>query len=181
MKDHRIYINIKTKDGIFYLALTSTKPLVFHGDRGKSFKSSQNNYSYYYSMTRLTGGGHYKTNTSMYKFDTASAWMDREFFNHLLSSDQVGWDWFSLQLDSGEDIMVFQVRSTDGRYYKSGTLVHKDGTSVSLTAEDIELHPMAHWVSKKSKKRYPIKWALTIPSINKTLQVTARFKSQRAV
>ena len=129
-------------------------------------------------MPRLEGHGRYTTHTDTYDFRSASAWMDREFFNNLLDSKQVGWDWFSLQLDSGADIMVFQVRSNDGSTYKSGTYIAKDGTTESLNNNDIELTPKTYWVSENSQRRYPIEWEIHLPSYNKTFTVTARFQHQ---
>jgi len=178
MKDDRIHIDIKLASGQFKLDLGSNKPMVFHGNNGKSYKSNQGNYSYYYSMTRLMGTGQYKTNDTVYQFKSASAWMDREFFNHLLGDDQDGWDWFSLQLDSGEDIMVFQVRSNNSPPYKSGTYVTPDGIAMPINGDDIQLTPKAYWVSKKSNKRYPIRWELTLPTLDKIVVVTARFNHQ---
>ena len=178
MKENKMTIDIRAGEGHFKLFLTPTKPIVFHGDNGKSYKSSQKNYSYYYSMTRLEGHGSYTTKSETYSFTSASAWMDREFFNNLLDSKQVGWDWFSLQLDSGDDIMVFQVRSTDGTTYKSGTFVSKDGTTESIPGKDIELTPKAYWVSEKSQHCYPIEWQINLPSLNQSFTITARFQNQ---
>lgn len=80
MNGHKTVIDIRTDDGHFTLNLTPTKPIVFHGNNGKSDKSSQKNYSYYYSMPRLEGHGTYTTGSNTYAFTSASAWMDREFF-----------------------------------------------------------------------------------------------------
>ena len=176
MTGEKITIDIRTNDGHFMLHLTAKKPLVLHGNQGKSIKSHQNNFSYYYSITRLEGHGSYTTSEHSYSFQSASAWLDREFFNQLLDSSQIGWDWFSLQLDSGEDIMVFQVRSTDGSTYKSGTYVGPDGQSKPLT--DINLTPRTYWTSQKSQHRYPIEWEIQLPSLNKTFTVKARFNDQ---
>lgn len=178
MNGHKMVIDIRTDDGHFTLFLAPTKPIIFHGDNGKSYKSSQKNYSYYYSMPRLEGHGTYTSGSNTYAFTSASAWMDREFFNNLLDSKQIGWDWFSLQLDSGEDIMVFQVRSNDGSTYKSGTYIAKDGTTQSLNNKDIELIPIDYWVSEKSQHRYPIEWQINLVSLNKSFTVSARFQNQ---
>ena len=41
------------------------------------------------------------------------AWMDHEFGTSQLSSEQIGWDWFSLQLDNQFEIMLYQLRRKD--------------------------------------------------------------------
>ena len=57
------------------------------------------------------------------------AWMDHEFFTHQLEPDQTGWDWFSLQLDDGTDLMLYRLRRSDGKAdpYSAGTFVAADG------------------------------------------------------
>ena len=48
---------------------------------------------------------------------TGQAWMDREWSSQPLASDQTGWDWFSLHLNSGEKLMLYRLRQTDGNNY----------------------------------------------------------------
>ena len=43
-----------------------------------------------------------------------SAWFDHEFGSNVLSAQQTGWDWFSLQLDDGRELMIFQLRLKSG-------------------------------------------------------------------
>jgi len=38
------------------------------------------------------------------------SWMDHEFGSTQLREYQVGWDWFSLQLDKGMELMFYQIR-----------------------------------------------------------------------
>ena len=40
--------------------------------------------------------------------------MDHEFSTSALGADQVGWDWFSIQLDDNTELMYFQIRQEDG-------------------------------------------------------------------
>ena len=51
--------------------------------------------------------------------------MDHEFGTSFLEKHQQGWDWFSMQLADGSDLMVFQLRRADGSLdpQSSGTLV----------------------------------------------------------
>ena len=41
--------------------------------------------------------------------------MDHEFGSSFLEADQAGWDWFSIQLNDGTDLMVYTLRDLDGR------------------------------------------------------------------
>ncbi len=42
------------------------------------------------------------------------AWFDHEWSTSALGAGAVGWDWFSLQLDDGRELMHFQIRREDG-------------------------------------------------------------------
>ena len=136
MDDDVIHISIKSNHHDFKLQLKPNKPMVLHGDNGYSQKSNnKDRFSYYYSFTRLIGSGTYSNQHSTYTFKSASAWMDREIFNTLLDKEQIGWDWFAIQLDNGDDIMVFQVRS-DQRPYFSGTYVKTGQEPIALSGDD---------------------------------------------
>ncbi len=179
MIDDDIVIDIQTNQGQFKLTLSSQKPIVFHGNNGYSKKSDINDrFSYYYSFTRLTGSGQYKTNQTLYKFKSASAWMDREIFNSLLDKEQIGWDWFAIQLDNGSEIMAFQVRSDSKSPYYSGTYISETGQSESLKKDDFKLTPLEYWTSPKSNAKYPIKWRLNLIKKNQSYIITARFNEQ---
>ena len=97
------------------LKLTAEKPVVLQGEAGYSRKSADPcNASYYYSMPRLRAEG--QISVAGQSFDVSgSAWLDREWSSSALAADQVGWDWFALQLDDGRDIMFYQLRNSDGR------------------------------------------------------------------
>ena len=55
--------------------------------------------------------------------------MDHEWFTNQLDPDQRGWDWFSVQLENGTELMLFQLRRTDGTIdpFSSGTYIAPDG------------------------------------------------------
>ena len=104
--------------------------------------------------------------------------MDREIFNQLLDQEQIGWDWFAIQLDNGCEIMAFQVRSETGEPYYSGSFVGLNGDVTSLSKENLKLTALDYWESEKSNNRYPIKWKLSLPSLNQEYIITARFNNQ---
>ena len=179
MIDDVIHIDIKTENGRFKLNLSSQKPIVFHGKNGYSKKSDVNErFSYYYSYTRLVGTGSYQQESKSLKFQSASAWMDREIFNSLLDKEQIGWDWFAIQLANGEEIMAFQVRSDTKAPYYSGTYISESGASKPLSKDDFTLTPLEFWTSPKSNITYPIKWQLKLLKRNQNFIISARFNHQ---
>ena len=146
------------------LALTPTKPIVFHGDRGLSRKGSEpGNASYYYSLTRLASAGRVRLGDETYQV-SGSSWMDREWSTSLLEEDQVGWDWFSIQLDDGRDLMLFQLRRLDGTPHalSSGTLVAADGSARPLGVADFVIETLAFWTSPATGATYPAGWRVRV-------------------
>jgi predicted secreted hydrolase len=106
--------------------------------------------------------------------------MDHEWFTHQLEASQVGWDWFSIQLDDGRELMLFQLRTKSGGIdpYSSGTYVDTRGAAHHLTAQEFSLQPVRYWVSEKTKARYPVTWRIQVPSLALTLQCDAMLDSQ---
>ena len=158
----RFSFDIPSRHGRLSLELQPSKPIVFHGDQGLSYKSStKTHFSYYYSHTRLTGRGTWQTPSETIRFKRASAWMDRELFDRLLAEDQTGWYWFALQLDSNEELMIFQVNGMDGTY-QSGTFISQNGAVQSIDQSAIDIDILERWTSPVSGYTYPTKWRLTI-------------------
>ena len=103
------------------------------------------------------------------------SWMDHEFGTSFLEPEQIGWDWFALQLDSGQDLMLFQLRRSDARLapHSGGTLLEASGQSRALGRSDFTMEPARTWRSPHSGARYPIQWRLSLPGQRLSLTVTA--------
>jgi predicted secreted hydrolase len=147
------------------LQLDSNKPIVLQGVQGFSRKSAEpGNASYYYSLTRLLTQGTIHIGDQTYHVKGLS-WLDREWGTSALAPEQVGWDWFSLQLDDGRDLMYYQLRRQDGRAdaMSSGTLVKADGSYRMLTNDEVELEVLSQWQSPRSGTTYPAHWRLRLP------------------
>ncbi len=120
------------------LLLEPGKPWVAQGEQGYSRKgSAPGNASHYYSLTRMPTAGRLVVDGEAFEV-SGTSWMDHEFGSSFLEPEQVGWDWFSIQLDEGTDLMVFQLRRRDGRpdANSSGTLVFADGRTRALGEGD---------------------------------------------
>src|SRR5581483_11612447 len=137
------------------LQLKPLKPAVIQGVNGLSQKAAgAGKASHYVSFPRLEVSG--KINGVAV---TGLAWMDHEWFTHQLEPNQQGWDWFSVQLDDGSELMLFQLRTVGGGIdpYSSGTYVARDGRARHLTRQDFTLQPLEEWKSPKTGARYPIR------------------------
>jgi predicted secreted hydrolase len=165
------------------LVLEEGKPPVLQGDAGLSQKGPEpGNASYYYSLTRMPTRGTVTVGGASFQV-TGSSWMDREWSTSALSPGQQGWDWFSLQLSDGSELMVYQLRRDDGSVdrHGAGTWVPPAGSGaapVHLRAEDVQLEVLAHWTSPRSGVRYPARWRLTVPSLGLALTAAPRLADQ---
>ena len=161
------------------LTVNPLKPAVLQGNQGLSQKSSEpGNASYYYSFTRMDSTGTIKVNHKTYKVKGLS-WLDREWSTSALDKNQSGWDWFSLQLNTGEELMFYRLRSKtgDSDQQSQGKWIHADGKTISLTVNDVTLEPLSYWRTEKGKN-YPVSWKLTIPHLAKTFTIKAAIKDQ---
>ncbi len=111
---------------------------------------------------------------------TGMSWMDHEFGTSFLEKEQVGWDWFSLQLENGSDLMLFQLRRTDGNrdMHSSGTLIEPDGHTIAISAADFEMEPAQQWRSPHSGASYPVSWNIRIPKQALDLTIKAAVLDQ---
>ncbi|HYO52192.1 lipocalin-like domain-containing protein [Archangium sp.] len=162
------------------LVLEAGKPPVLQGDRGLSQKGPEpGNASYYYSLTRMPTRGQVTVEGRAYEV-TGQSWMDREWSTSALGEDLVGWDWFSLQLSDGSELMYYQLRRRDGTAdtFSAGTLVPALGEPVRLSREDVRLEVLATWKSPRSGTTYPARWRLAVPSRGLTLDIRPALADQ---
>lgn len=163
--DNRWELHATTPRIRLQLELQPHKPVVLQGEKGLSRKNSTSgNASYYYSIPRLATHGRVTIDEVTHAVDGES-WLDREWSTSALGDDQVGWDWLSLQLSNGYDLMFYQLRRKDGAIdpFSSGTLIDPDGQTVPLRGNDISIDVLETWQSPRGG-RYPSRWRLRIPS-----------------
>ncbi|GJM21879.1 MAG: carotenoid 1,2-hydratase [Planctomycetota bacterium] len=156
-------------------------PLAHGEEPGLSLKGSEaGQASWYYSLPRLPLSGSLQLADGSELAVSGEAWFDHEFGSSQLGDEQVGWDWFSVALDDGSELMLYQLRHTDGSAdaTSSATLRRPDGSQRHLRREDFELEVLERWTSPRSRARYPAEWALRIPSEALELRVRPRFADQ---
>jgi predicted secreted hydrolase len=169
------------KEGIgLDLTLTPLKPPVLHGEGGYSRKSAATDAaSYYYSITRLATKGKLTLGDRTLEV-TGISWFDREFSTSQLAPEQVGWDWFSLQLSDGVDLMLYVMRLKDGSIDQasSGTLVDREGRARHLTLDGFHIKATSTWTSPHTKAVYPSGWQIKVPDAGYTLTLETTLADQ---
>jgi predicted secreted hydrolase len=154
-------LNVVAADFQLSLKLLPVKPVIVNGTNGVSQRA------YYVSFPRLsvmgTIGIAQKVNVR------GAAWMDHEWFTHQPDAGQIGWDWFSVQLDNNTELMLYQMRRKDGSIDpdSSGTYIDAAGKAHHLAAKDFRLTPIGKW------SRYPIHWRIDLPELNIELDCRA--------
>ena len=162
------------------LVLSDTKGPILHGVDGYSQKGPEpGNASFYISQTRLSASGAVQVDGSSMSVE-GFAWMDHEYSTSALSADQIGWDWFAIQLDDGTELMLFQLREEDGGIgaFSSGTFIAEDGSLTSLSKEDFTIRVLEEWTSPHSDATYPSGWNIRIPSLDLDLQIAPYIRDQ---
>ena len=150
----------------FHLELDPEKPFVRQGEDGLSQKSDgRGRASYYVSFPRLRVKGSLITGsirTGRVAHEVqGSAWMDHEWFTGQLGPHQIGWNWFSVQLDDGTELMLLELRRDDGTKdtHSAGTFVGRNGAVVRLRQQDFTLQPLSTW------RKYPVEWRISVPAL----------------
>jgi predicted secreted hydrolase len=162
------------------LRLVSEKPPVLHGENGFSRKAAgEGHASNYYSLTRLATSGEVRVGDRTFAVRGLS-WFDHEWATNQLAPGQIGWDWLSLQLSDGTELMLYQIRLEKGGADPSskGTWVAADGTTTNLPSGSYTMTPIDWWKSRKTPARYPIAWRIAVPGQQLQLAVRAVIPEQ---
>jgi predicted secreted hydrolase len=156
------------------------KPLVLEGVNGLSQKAGgEGEASYYYSYPRLATSGTLGVGGQARAVNGLS-WFDHEFSTSSLGPDQVGWDWFCIQLDNNQEIMLYALRDKSGAMdpNSQGTWVKADGTTERLAPGGFTITKLGTWRSPRSLALYPSGWHITVPGHDADLTVTPSVADQ---
>ncbi len=167
-------------DLIFEARLKSTKLPVLNGQEGAgvSFKDV-GEASRYFSFTRMKARGRITWHGRTEEF-RGCAWMDREFGTWRTTENQKGWDWFSVQLSTGAEVMVYHLRnsSNEPSPFSSGTYVDAAGSWTHLKREDFMLEATDYWQSPRTEAIYPSGWRLRVPRFGVDVWITPVMQNQ---
>jgi len=144
----------------FALTLEPEKPLVIFGEDGVSRKGAEATAaSYYLTFPRLKTAGTLTLGEETMNVNGQS-WMDHEISSSQLGAGQVGWDWVSVQLNDGREIMFYRLRGSDGSSDAASTLtwIAADGR---LTKRDFGWEVLDTWKSAETGGVYPSRVRLT--------------------
>lgn len=166
------------QDYAINLHLSALTPVVLHNGDG-IITLGPSGFSYYYSRPRMAVSGTINDHQQSLSVK-GLAWMDHQWGNFLALGD-VGWDWYSIQLNNNTEMMLYFVRNAAGQIESTyGDYVSADGKDHLLAANSIQATTLAHWTSPQTGATYPSDWRLSIhdPQWQGTLTLTPQLKNQ---
>lgn len=180
-------IQMAGSDGLHHLRAESTtlgvaldvtlddlRGAVLHGDNGYA-PYGPIGQAFYYSRPRMQAAGTLTVSGQTHTV-TGTFWFDRQWGREV-TNPWITWDWFSLRLDDGVDIMLFNFPHKS-RPALFGTYIPSVGDPVHLTAQDIAITPVEWWISPHTGRTYPVRWTVAIASQRLLLDVVAAVRDQ---
>jgi predicted secreted hydrolase len=162
------------------LLLESTGDLVANGVNGYSRKSAQGQASYYYSQPHIRVRGYVNQGVTK-TYLTGKGWLDREWSSQALAGNQQGWDWFSLHLDDGHKLMVYQLRHADGDHWLSGNWISPHGANELLDGAAISLSPTRRSsisTGDNETRELPMEWQLVLVEQQRSWRIRPLYDEQ---
>jgi Predicted secreted hydrolase len=162
------------------LQLDALKPAVLHNDTGL-IPYGLGGFSYYYSRTRMAVQGTLNDHGQPLHVH-GQAWMDHQWGNFLTLGG--GWDWYSLQLTNGTEIMLYFIRGAAGQTLTTYIdLIDAHGHATVIPARSLSMRVLAYWRSPTTGIRYPSGWQLAIndPHLRTMLTVQPLLKNQELI
>ncbi|MDF7812683.1 lipocalin family protein [Hymenobacter sp. YC55] len=159
-------------DQAINLTTTPAKPVLLHSGTGYE-KYGPTATAGYYSYPRLAASGTLEIAGKTRQVE-GELWYDRQWNCNSVTTKDLGWDWFSIQLNEPqEEIMAYQLynRGT-GQHIGGGSHYGTQAQNTHLNEEDFQLETTDYWTSPHSRLRYPSKWRLRIPSKGYDLTIT---------
>ena len=165
----KYFLAFDTEDYTVELQATSLKPPVLHQGAGLVTLGPAGE-TLYYTRPRLAVSGTVIVGDRTLQV-SGIAWMDHQWGE--VSSQPVGWDWMSLQLDSGEELMAALVWDPGERqpFTSYGTFVNRGGEAQHLVEGEIELKPLAKWTSPSTGTEYPMGWELNVATLGFSVEL----------
>ena len=148
----------------------SVKPAAFHQKAGFVDLGPAGD-TFYYTRPRLELVGTLTIN-GIDRPVTGTGWMDHQWGDFV--PRQVGWDWMSLQLDDGSELMTVLVWDPEERqpFTSYGTFIATDGTVRHLVDGDVVLTPTGAWTSPSTGVVYPMGWELNVEPLSMELTLS---------
>ena len=162
------------------LLLEATGEPVANGVDGYSQKSAQGQASYYYSQPHIRVRGFVSQGLDK-QYLSGKGWLDREWSSQALAANQPGWDWFSLHLNDGHKLMVYQVRQDDGDHWLSGNWINPHGVARHLDRDAIDLNSLRTSriaTGDDETRELPMEWSVALVGQQRSWRIRPLYDEQ---
>tara|TARA_B110000014_G_C20110818_1_gene585120 strand:- start:829 stop:1914 length:1086 start_codon:yes stop_codon:yes gene_type:complete len=175
-----VHLSARQDEIILDLTLKSRSIPILHGKQGYSKKGADpSNASYYYSITDYETTGKISIDKTVYEV-TGNSWYDHEWSSGVLPENVIGWDWFSINLNEGSQLMIYQLRNINdvATPYSAGTFIDENNKVINLNQDQFQLRPIKYWESESTKINYPLEWEIKIPELGINLLTVPKINKQ---
>lgn len=152
------------------LSLTADTPVIPQGEAGYSVKSDSGIASIYYSQPFYRVRGRVTLPSGEVEV-TGEAWLDREWSSDPLEPGQLGWDWISMHLDSGQKVTAAQVRQDGAAPFTFGTWIEADGRADPVPDGGLILTPLE--TATVAGRALPVRWRVELPAQGLDVEIAA--------
>lgn len=144
------------------LTLTTVSEPIAHDDDGL-VDFGDAGVTYYYSRPRLEVSGTLVTERGE-RAVTGLGWLDKQWGD--FQPVAVFWDWASVQLNDGTDLMLTNLYDTDRQPIDLYATLRRPGQQERrLNADEFTFEPLAdEWHSEKTGTTYSTRWRVEVPS-----------------
>jgi len=145
----------------YALSLTSFAPPMLHDNDGL-VAFGEAGVTYYYSRPRLDVTGTVSNGTTT-EAVTGLGWLDKQWGD--FQPVAVFWDWASVQLDDGTDLMLTNLRDMTGEVIDIyATLREPGGDARRLESGAFAFEPLGDtWHSERTDTTYETRWRVAVP------------------
>jgi len=168
------HIKADTENLSLDFVLVPESALLPHGEDGVITMGDRRS-SYYYSFTNLSTNGTLTANNTEYNITSGRTWMDHQWGNYSVLG--MKWDWFSLRLDDGSSLMLFQFRDIfDNPTIKNWTRQSAAGAVIYGGAFSVQAARL--YQEQQGHSTYPLDWTIAVPGLDAVFTVTPFFDEQ---
>lgn len=163
----RLGENLRIKNDFVDLLMNSRRDAIIQGKNGwVSLPGVGGTWYYSYSDLRVEG-------ELLGKKCEGTSWMDHQWAD-VSYSPALGWDWFSIKLDHGTDIICYKFIFRDNAVHRA-YISEPDGETREIPFEYVALE---QWESSVTGAVYDIAWLLSFPTENLKLRVSSFMRDQ---
>ncbi|MBL3655963.1 lipocalin family protein [Fulvivirga sediminis] len=177
MGEYKIEANMPDDHLSLKLETKPAKPILLHNSTGYE-NYGEYAEAGYYSYPRLEAKG------QLFRYGkpiqlAGELWYDRQWNCIGVWQKQVAWEWFSVQLNNGQELMLYRLHHFgDNKDIYGGTFYGENGEQIDLKGTNISIEATEYWKSGHSKTSYPVSWEIKLPSLDVNLNIKAVLKDQ---